>query len=53
MGGKTFSTDKEVHGDIVDKWTKDVAAEFCEAGVKKLICRLTACIERIGDYVEK
>jgi hypothetical protein len=52
MGGKKFSSDEEVK-ETVDKWTKEVAAEFYEAGIKKLICRLTTCIERKGDYVEK
>jgi len=52
MGGKKFSADEEVKG-AVDKWTKEMAAEFYEAGIKKLICRLTTCIERNGDYVEK
>ncbi|VVC28199.1 Ribonuclease H-like domain,Transposase, type 1 [Cinara cedri] len=52
MGGKKCSTDEEVKG-AVDKWTKEMAAEFYDAGIKKLICRLTACIERNGDYVEK
>jgi hypothetical protein len=52
MGGKKFSTDEEVK-EMVDMWTKEVAAEFYEAGIKKLIYRLTTCIERNGDYVEK
>lgn len=37
----------------VNKWTKEVAGEFYDQGIKKLIPRLTTCIERDGDYVEK
>ncbi|KAL4143904.1 hypothetical protein QTP88_006158 [Uroleucon formosanum] len=33
MGGKQFSTDEEVKG-AVDKWSKEVAAEFYETGIK-------------------
>jgi len=45
---------EEAHSSgAVDKWTKEMAAEFYEAGIKKLICRLTTCIERNCDYVEK
>ncbi|KAL4143874.1 hypothetical protein QTP88_006129 [Uroleucon formosanum] len=51
MGGKKFSTDEEVKA--VDKWSKKMAAEFYKADIKKLICRITTCIERNGDYVEK
>lgn len=52
MGGKKFSTDEEVKGGV-NKWAKEVAAEFFDQGIKKLIPRLTTCIERDGDYVEK
>ncbi|KAF0702232.1 protein GVQW3-like [Aphis craccivora] len=36
-----------------DKWTKEVAEAFYEAGIKILISRLTTNIERDGDYIEK
>ncbi|KAL4084383.1 hypothetical protein QTP88_028206 [Uroleucon formosanum] len=35
MSGKKFSTDEELKG-AVDKWSKEVAAEFYEAGIKNL-----------------
>lgn len=52
---KKILIDEKVQG-VIDKWTKKVAAEFYEAiheGIKKLICRLTTCIQRDSDYVEK
>lgn len=52
MGGNKFSTDEEVRGEV-QKWVKGLAGDFFEAGIKKLIPRLTTCIERGGDYVEK
>ena len=52
MGGKKFSTDEEVKVEVKN-WAKEVAAEFFDQGIKKLIPRLTTCIERDGDYVEK
>jgi len=52
MGGKKFQTDKEVKQKVL-KWTKEMAGEFYEEGIKKLVPRLTKCIEREGDYVEK
>lgn len=52
MGGKRFSTDEEVKGEV-EKWTKGLAGNYFEEGIKKLIPRFTTCIERNGDYVEK
>ncbi|KAG5322887.1 SETMR methyltransferase, partial [Pseudoatta argentina] len=52
LGGKKFSTDEEVKGEV-EKWTKELAGNYFEEGIKKLIPRFTTCIERNGDYVEK
>jgi hypothetical protein len=52
MGGKGVSND-EVMKREVEKWTKKLAGNYFEEGIKKLIPRLTICIERNGDYVEK
>jgi len=52
MGGKKLFTDEEVKGKV-NKWSKKVAAEFYDQGRRKLISRLTTCIERDGDYVKK
>lgn len=52
MGGKRFSTDEEVKEEV-GKWTKGLAGNYFERGIKKLIPRFTTCIERNGDYVEK
>lgn len=52
MGGKRFSTDEEVKGEV-KKWEKELAEDFFELGIKKLIPRHTTCIENNGDYVEK
>ncbi|KAG5319288.1 MOS1T transposase, partial [Pseudoatta argentina] len=52
LGGKKFSTDEEVKGEV-EKWAKGLAGNYFKEGIKKLIPRFTTCIERNGDYVEK
>ena len=52
MDGKRFSTDKEMKGEV-EKWTKGLAGNYFEEGIKKLIPRFTTCIVRNGDYVKK
>ena len=52
MGDKIFSTDEEVKGKV-QKWTKVLAGNYFEEGIKKLISQFTSCIERNGNYVEK
>jgi hypothetical protein len=37
----------------VEKWTKGLAGNYFEEGIKKLIPRFTTFIERNGDYVKK
>ena len=49
---KKFSTNKEMKGEV-EKWTKGLAGNYFEEGIKKLIPRFTTCIVRNGDYVKK
>ena len=48
MGGKRFSTDKEVKGEV-QKSKKGLAGKYFEEGIKKLIPWFTTGIERNGD----
>lgn len=52
LGGKTFDDDGEVE-EYVNTWLHDLAANFYDDGIKKLIGRYTKCLEINGDYVEK
>ncbi|CAH0398476.1 unnamed protein product [Chilo suppressalis] len=45
MGGKRFSTDEEVKQEV-EKWTKVLARNNFEEGIKKLIPRFTTCVEK-------
>ena len=52
MGGKRFSTDEDMKGEV-EKWTKRLAGNYFEEGIKILILRFTTCIERNSDDVKK
>jgi len=52
LGGQKFSSDEEVE-EAVNKWLKEAAGEWYNAGIKKLVDRMKKVIERQGDYVEK
>jgi hypothetical protein len=39
--------------DVVMTWLRKQAGDFYDAGIKKLVPRLTECIAIHGDYVEK
>ncbi|KAG8237140.1 hypothetical protein J437_LFUL011188 [Ladona fulva] len=52
MGGIKFSINEQVQKEVL-KWGKGLAGEFFEGGIKKIVPRLTTCIEWDGDYVEK
>lgn len=52
MGGKRFQCDDEVE-NAVKEWASCLAGNFFDTGIKKLIPRLTTCLDREGDYVEK
>jgi hypothetical protein len=43
LAGKTFSDDDEVQ-DAVMTWLREQAGGFYDAGIKKLVPRLTKCI---------
>lgn len=50
---KKFKIDEEVNQEVL-KWTKEMAWEFYEEGIKKLVPQLIKYIEREhSDYVEK
>jgi len=34
-------------------WFKELAADFCDSGIQKLVPRLNKCLDNAGDYVEK
>jgi hypothetical protein len=34
-------------------WRREQAGDFYDAGIRKLVPRLTKCIAILGDYVEK
>jgi hypothetical protein len=44
--------DDEVQ-EAVMTWLREQAGDFYDAGIKKLVPRLTKCIAIHGDYVEK
>jgi hypothetical protein len=48
----TFMDDDEVQGAVMT-WLREQAGDFYDAGIKKLISRLTKCTAIHGDYVEK
>lgn len=52
MGEKRFLTDDEIQS-AVKQWAKEAAGDFFDEGIRKFIPRLTKCIEKGGDYVEK
>jgi hypothetical protein len=41
------------HTHAVMTWLREQAGDFYDAGIKKLVPRLTKCIAIYGDYVEK
>jgi hypothetical protein len=51
LAGKTF-LDDEVQ-DTVMTWLEEQAGNFYDAGIKKLVPRLTKCIAIHDDYVKK
>jgi hypothetical protein len=52
LAGKTFLDDDEVQ-DTVMTWLREQAGDFYDAGIKKLIPRLTKCSVIHGNYVGK
>jgi hypothetical protein len=52
LAENTFSDNDEVQATVMT-WLREQAADFYDAGIKKLVPRLTKCIAIHGDYVEK
>jgi len=34
-------------------WFKELAGDFYDSGIQKLVPRLKKCLDNFGDYVEK
>lgn len=49
LAGKTFDDDDEVQG-VVMMCLREQAGDFYDVGTKKLVPRLTKCIEVHGEY---
>jgi hypothetical protein len=47
-----LNTSKEVKETVTD-WLNDLAADFCDKGIVKLLQCLDRCLTCSGDYVEK
>lgn len=52
LGGKRFENEDELKREV-EQWLTEMAAEWYDAGLKKLLPRYQKCLEKDGDYVEK
>jgi hypothetical protein len=52
LRGHKFAYDNEVM-DAVQSWSKATPKAFFLGGIRKLVDRLTKCVAKQGDYVEK
>lgn len=52
LGGKKFSSDKEVQEEVVP-YLCDAAATWYDTRVQKFVVRMRKIIEREGNYIEK
>jgi len=52
LAGKKFDDDDEVQEEVMT-WFKELAADFYDSGIQKLVPRLNKCLDNAGDYVEK
>jgi hypothetical protein len=52
LGGQRFSTDDEVKEEVT-RYLNELAANFFDMAIQKLVQRLQKCLDRNGDYVEK
>jgi hypothetical protein len=52
LGGQRFSTDGEVKEEVT-RYLNELAANFFDMGIQKLVQGLQNCVDRNGDYVEK
>ena len=49
---RKFDDDDEVQEEVMT-WFKGQAADFYDSGIRKLVPRLSKCLDIAGDYVEK
>ena len=52
LAGKKFDDDDEVQEEVMT-WFKELAADFYDSGMQKLVPRLSKFLDKAGDYVEK
>ena len=52
LAGKKFDNNDEVQEEVMT-WFKELAADFYDSGIQKLVARLNKCLDNAGDYVEK
>lgn len=52
LGGRRFANEENLKEEV-QTWLTSLAAEWYDAGLKKLLPRYQKCIEIQGDYVEK
>jgi hypothetical protein len=52
LAGKKFDDDDEVQEEVMT-WFKELAADFYDSVIQKLVPRLNKCLHNAGDCVEK
>ena len=52
LAGKQFHSDAEVE-TTVNNWLQQLAVDFFDTGIQKLVTRDNKCLDSAGDYVEK
>ena len=51
LAGKKFEDDDDAQE--VMTWFEELAADFYDSGIQKLVPRLNKCLDNTGGYVEK
>jgi hypothetical protein len=51
LSGKKFDDDDEVQEEVMT-WFKDLAADFNDSEIQKLVPRLNKCLDNAGEYFE-
>ena len=52
LAGKKFDDHDEVQEEVMT-WFKDLAADFYDSGIQKLVPRLNKYLDNAGDHFEK
>jgi hypothetical protein len=52
LAGENFGDDDEVQEEVMT-WFKELAADFYDSGIQKMVPRFNKCLDNAGDYVEK